>query len=798
MKSYFEIDNFGVNDNLKVVTKHEHAWKILKNTTKLVDNAWETGLLWKDDNVPQIDSRSTALKRLFSVEKKLDRDPAYAVLYYREMQRFLDNGYAVKVSEEVLRPRTWYLPHFGVTNINKPGKLRLVFDAAAKTSGISLNDQLDPGPDLLQSLPGVLLRFRQYSIAYKADIKDMYLRVQVIEKDRGALRFLWRGADRKKYADTYEMTCLVFGANSSPSSALYVKDENARSFASEKPKASQSITRNFYMDDYLASSKTVEEASEIIQDVIKINNRANFNMHSWASNNGHVLENAFINTNENKEDKTTLCEQGDQRVLGLFWNTNLDTLSFNVQLDRLTSCLLTGTKKLTKREFLKIIMSVFDPLGLLGLFTLQSRILMQEIWRSGVGWDDEIRDEEQIGWLQWVNNLKNISSCSVPRCITPIHQEYSNTQLHAFCDASLKAYTAVVYARFEMYDKTVHLSLIMAKTGVAPLKPMNVPRLELQAALLGARFINTVSKELEIKINKRFLWTDSMTVMRWIQGEPRTRQIFVAHRLGEINEITLSSEWRWVPTKLNPADYATRWVKTTIQENNPWFVGPDFLLHPENKWPEPKQLSDNEKKHIDGMEIRKASTFIVTTNNITFSRAAEMSRLFNWQGLLVLARRVRKAADRFQKISNRDYEDKAFAEDFCIRTIQTESFNYEINQIRQNKPLNKKCKILNMRPFINSNGFLCAEGRVTKIDNVLFNNFPIILDGKHPCVKLLLKEYHRRFYHGSHETIVNEVRQKFYIIGLRNTLRSIVYNCLICKLQRGKPQNPWPHYLKVV
>ena len=230
------------------------------NTTTYLGDAWETGLLWKNKDFPKAVSRSTALKRLYTIEKRLDRDSAYAALYYREMERYINSSYAVKVDEDVSRPRIWYLPHFGVTNVNKPGKLRLVFDAAAKTSGMSLNDQLDSGPDFLQSLPGVLLRFRQYRIAIKSDIRDMYLRVRVIDEDHGALRFLWRGADRKKYAKTYEMTCLIFGANSSHISATFVKDENAKSFAHEKPVTSQSIIINSYMDDYLASSTTIGKA----------------------------------------------------------------------------------------------------------------------------------------------------------------------------------------------------------------------------------------------------------------------------------------------------------------------------------------------------------------------------------------------------------------------------------------------------------------------------------------------------------------------------------------------------------
>ena len=267
---------------------------------------WETGLLWNAKDAPKGDSRATALKRLFSLEKKLDRDEKYAAMYYNEMKRFIDNGYATKAKNST-QTRTWYLSHFGVRNENKPGKVRLVFDAAAKTYGFSLNDKLDTGPDLLQSLVGVLVRFRQYAVAFKADIKDMYLRIKVREEDRGALKFLWRGSERKKYPEEYEMTCLVFGANSSPCSAIYIKDTNAKVFAVEKPVASRSIINNPYVDDFLSSCETAEEASHVIRDVI--DSHANFAMHGWGSNDSRVIENMQNSASPQNVRQTQLCKK---------------------------------------------------------------------------------------------------------------------------------------------------------------------------------------------------------------------------------------------------------------------------------------------------------------------------------------------------------------------------------------------------------------------------------------------------------------------------------------------------------
>ena len=139
----------------------------MERTTRRVGQQWETGLLWKSDSAVMPNSKFDALKRLVGIEKRMDRDAEFARLYNEKMQYYLDHGFAKKLTEEeaaIVTDRTWYIPHFGVFNPNKPGKIRLVFDAAAKSRGVSLNDHLLTGPDLLVSLPGALLKFRQRAI----------------------------------------------------------------------------------------------------------------------------------------------------------------------------------------------------------------------------------------------------------------------------------------------------------------------------------------------------------------------------------------------------------------------------------------------------------------------------------------------------------------------------------------------------------------------------------------------------------------------------------------------------------
>ncbi|XP_058789847.1 uncharacterized protein LOC131663444 [Phymastichus coffea] len=812
-KKVFEIEQFG-----------------LEATTRKTAKGWETGLLWKEGLMPQLNSRATALKRLYSFEKKLDRNPEFAALYYREMNRLFENGYAVKVSGNVKRPREWFVPHFGVQNTNKPEKVRLVFDAACPTKGISLNCLLETDPDLLESLVAVLLRFRQFPIAVKADISDMYLRISVVERDRGAQRFLWRGVDRNREPDVYENTSLVFGSKSSPCSAIYIKNKNAEIFAKEKPEPAHHIVKSSYMDDFLASGTSVEQMQRLVNDVIRINSNANFNMHGWASNDDRVVDQVCEEKKLERVTEAILCDIED-RILGLFWDRIKDVLRFNVGAGKIRPELLQGDKKPTKRELFSIVMSVYDPLGILAQFIVQAKFIVQDLWISGVKWDSQIRDEEFKDWVVWLNNLIAMKRVEVPRCYLAGMFDYSRTQLHVFCDASSRASAVVAYLRTET-NKGTHLAIIMSKTQVATTKKrMTIPRLELQAALLGAKLAVTIQKELDIKIEERVFWSDSTTVLHWIRAGPHGKQIFVANRLEQISERSRSEEWRWVPTKMNSADDATRRLSKPMQSDDRWLIGLNYLLKRADTWPTQKALDQLEKRANDELEARKefVGTFMFDIPD-KWNALNTKDRVLGWSILLKVAANVRKyfyiwhdtalnkpvewkahakAARRdalgkkrervitippHRKIES-DVDRRTESEKVWYRVIQTSCFLHELNLIKKGKAIPLESKLITLNPFIDNDGLLRTKGRVLKITNdkneeIDIELHPIILDANHFTTKLLIYGYHRRYNHANDQTVINELRQQFYIVRLRTTLRSLAQKCVICRKQRGKAVNP--------
>ena len=170
------------------------AVKIMEQTTVLNVNHYQMELPWKSQQPSLPNNRALAEHRLKLLRKTLCRDPDLFGKYLSVIDDYLHKGYCEKVPDSSLScadGMVWYLPHHPVLHPEKPDKTRIVLDCAAKYANTSLNDLLLQGPDLNNSLVGVLLRFRQECIALMSDVESMFNQVQVVPDHCDSLRFLW-------------------------------------------------------------------------------------------------------------------------------------------------------------------------------------------------------------------------------------------------------------------------------------------------------------------------------------------------------------------------------------------------------------------------------------------------------------------------------------------------------------------------------------------------------------------------------------------------------------------------------
>ena len=220
LRQFWEIENPRTSHDQPVLNPDEQcALEQVQKSLKYLDGRYQVALPWKKKNVPDLpDNYDMALRRLYSTEKRLRKNPEITEAYSENINQYLQKGYIHKIDPTEEKPaRRWYLPHFPVVRLDRvTTKTRIVFDASAKFGGISLNDVIYQGPKLQKDLKDVLLRFRRHPVALICDIAEMYLRIEVAPKDRSCQRFLWRSLDQQRKPEEYEFNRVVFGINSSP------------------------------------------------------------------------------------------------------------------------------------------------------------------------------------------------------------------------------------------------------------------------------------------------------------------------------------------------------------------------------------------------------------------------------------------------------------------------------------------------------------------------------------------------------------------------------------------------------
>ena len=203
--------------------------------------------------------------------------------------------------------------------------------------------------------------------------------------------------------------------------------------------------------------------------------------------------------------------------------------------------------------------SIFDPLGIIAPVTIRLKALLQQIWRLGLKWDNQIPSDPQHKLQKILDSFLRMERLTLPRIFFPNQSNKSwSLGIQAFTNASLIGIAAVLFLRMHNLDKTViECKFLIGKSKVAPIKQLSVPKLELEAATIGARLLSFASKELHLsRTAVLHVWTDSQVVLDGIKST-KQQKTFVANRLTEISTMDHQLQWHHIPTTLNPADHGT-------------------------------------------------------------------------------------------------------------------------------------------------------------------------------------------------------------------------------------------------
>ncbi|CAH2092355.1 unnamed protein product [Euphydryas editha] len=310
----------------------------------------------------------------------------------------------------------------------------------------------------------------------------MYRQVLVDRKDTPFRRILWRDSPEKELQE-FELLTVTFGTACAPYLAVRSLQELAYKECQNKPGIAKIILNDFYMDDVMTGAENIEDAYRIYKELTEVLAKGGFPLQKWKSNSKEILAKIWKAKGDKDED-LRIKEDDTTKILGLTWDPRGDFFRYSVDLS-------PQKEPVTKRRIISDISRLFDPLGWLAPCIIAAKILIQKLWLAGIGWDEQVPTNLISEWITYRKNLTALQNIKIPRWIHTCNKY--QRELYGFSDASKVAYAAVMYLRVVNEVENVYVSLVTAKTRVAPIKQVSIPRLELCGAVLLAKLMVEVA-----------------------------------------------------------------------------------------------------------------------------------------------------------------------------------------------------------------------------------------------------------------------------------------------------------------
>ena len=720
----------------------------------------------KDDLVNNL---GIATKRLHALHRKLDQDKVLQEEYYGVLYDYLHQGIIERIPTGEIHKQegVFYMPHRPVIKEGSSLRVRPVFDCSAKSyNGKSLNDLLETGPSLNPDLCSVMIRFRRWPVPLSGDVTKAFLQLFVRPDDKDVHRFLIKEGNDLVHM---RFTRVPFGNTSSP----FILNAVIRYHLSCFPESDliKELQDDIYVDNYLGGADSEEEAIKKYQDASAILSSAGLTLSKWTTSSKSVSEHFGIS--EVIDDNHT------EMVLGIKWMALSDLFYFEGFNPNLSFCS-------TKRSVLSVLSRLYDPLGLICPFILKAKILFQIIWRQGYDWDELLSAELAAEFQHWLEDSRSLVDAHFPRAYFP-NISWSliadKVELHAFGDASERGYGSVVYLRI-LYEGKYHIAFCAARSRVAPIKKVSLPRLELLSALMCARLVDFVQTSLKLGNVKIFCYTDSQVSLSWIKSDPLRFKTFIANRAAEIQSLVSPSCWYHCPGRYNPADIASRGLLASELKNcERWLKGPEWLgMY--------AQIPYAEEVSTELVDLQLTSlTTCNSANLFTFERFGTLNKVVIYVArVLRFIRNCRSNSRNARTVGPFTTEERTNARTAIWRSVQREQYGLEVAHLEDGKPIPRDSSLSKLNPFLCEQGLLRIRGRLDNADLEYNAKYPIIIPSGH-IAKLLLRFQHVYLNHSGVGSVVASLRNKFWIIKARLLAKSMVKSCVPCRRQDSRACN---------
>ena len=720
-------------------------------------------------------ARATALLR--SLDRRLARDVPLERSYYKFLAEYEALGHMeeVAVPQRVDAPsRVVYLPHHAVMK-GAPGadaKLRVVFNASSPTSnGTSLNEHMLVGPKLQRDILAVLLQWRLPRFALKADIEKMYRQILVHPSDANLQCILWHRRPESA-PTTFRLRTVTYGTASAPYLAMRVLQQLATDEGGRYPRGRRILETQFYVDDVLFGADEVSSALADRDELCALLARGGFVLREWAANHQSLVPDSATPAATDSSVPCTPEGSDLHSVLGIRWSPQANAFRYVIGPPALPAT--------TKRTILSVTARLYGPLGWISPAVVVAKILLQDLWVRGSDWEASLPPDVLQGWQDHVSSLPLLESLRIPRWCGH-DASIAVCELHGFADASSRAYGAVVYSRIvRRHGEAAHVTLLAAKTRVAPVRTMSIPRLELSAAVLLARLLQRVTSEAPWPPSTTHACTDSRVVLAWLQRHPSHWNVFVANRVSEIQSTLPAVAWRHVPTHDNPADCASCGMHPRdLLQHELWWKGPKWLPLAPSAWPACPVSGDS--RPVED-ELRRTVTH-VTASPTPCPLAPLPNSVSSWPRLLRISARVLAFARLCRRGSTGGggsrLSEMQRARIWWLRWLQGTTFADDIAAIRKGESVRRASPLRQLAPFVDQDGLIRVGGRLQHAPLPYDARHPIVLPAHHVST-LIITHAHLRALHGGPQLTLSVLRNNYWVLRAREVVRAIVHRCTVC------------------
>ena len=797
--------------------KNQEEYDILKSGVKLVDGQLKVEYQFQKDPYTLPNNREAAVRIAEKLERRL-KQAGQLDYYNQEIQKILDRAAAVELTKEEMD--NWsgpinYISHHGVEQPSVTTPLRIVTNSSLKNGGKSLNDCLIKGPNSLNSMFDIMLRFRCHESGLVFDLSKAYNSLKTGDTEKHLRRFIWRFDPDGPWKD-FAFDSVHFGDCPAANFLEIGRDMTADAGRDIDEVAAEKIKNSSYVDDGVLGGPKADV------DRMKGTRLADGTYDGTISRilaRGKLKPKVIVTTGETDEEAMNLI---GNKVLGYGWNATTDMLSvkFPVNVSQKKSGKVRSGPNLdvesldklkdltlTRRMALGVTNSFHDFLGIACPFLLRFKLLMKEVFdskkeaelagKTGVSWDDKVADEDMQKWLDLIAEAVKAECLVFPRTTRP-EGAIGNPDIPNFGDGSFEAFSAAVYVRWQIEEDKFEANLICAKARVTA---ENIPRVELNGGVLQTRLTLSVVRALQIEEDLKPVsvipMNDSRCTISVIDKTTSSLKPYFHNRVSEIVEnMALMSKYcevekfHHVATNLNPADLATRsGVKVEdIGVGSFWQQGPSFLASRRDLWPITRDFT---KVELPEEEFRTKRPVIVAAAKS--KEKAEYPRIWDIiekelefsndivKVKRIIARIVRGygSSDKFAEIVKNDptAQELAKAEKMMLVTAMPET----VKAVEEGKLVSLVPE--KMGSLVVTRGRLGSDALS---EHLGVKALPILMP--HTRLALLYMERAHCGEHGTeHKGIVETLarsRTSVWIHRGRDLAKKVCKNCPRCKLDR--------------